>query len=348
MAQTFTTVFIRWWVEQLLELVPPNWLSLFAKSSDAAILEIHDGRFGLWTRREGAQAHVAEGSTSVLPVALGSVTKLPHLLLLRMSPEQALCKKLSFPNAARRDLKTLLGFEIDRETPFEQGEVYWNYIAGAADKTRGKFDLDLVVVPRAHADAAVAAAREAGFDPAALEIEVEPGKPVLIWIAPQRQVHKILSYRKLGPLAAVTGGLAAAFIVLSFIGQQWDLYIANQTIAELQSRAHEASALRSAADHRLAAVSFFSRTGGANGSALGILAAATRALPDNTYLTSFAVHEGRVTMSGFSGSAASLIGLLEKSSLFRDPVFDTPLTQTEGNDQEKFTISANLAPMDPS
>ncbi len=252
------------------------------------------------------------------------------------------------PNAARRDLKSLLGFEIDRETPFEQSEVYWNYVADAPDKARGKFDVDLVVVPRALADAAVAAARKAGFYPAALEIEVEPGRPVLIWIAPQRQVHKILSYRKLGPLAAVTGGLAAAFVILSFVGQQWDLYIANQTIAELQSQAHEASALRSAANHRLAAVSFFSRTGGANGSALGILAAATRALPDNTYLTSFAVHDGHVTISGFSDSAASLIGLLEKSPSFREPVFDSPLTQTEGSNQEKFTISMGLAATDPS
>ncbi len=49
---------------------------------------------GYGVRREGKQAMAAEGSTSVLPVALGSVANLPHLLLLRMAPEQALRKKI--------------------------------------------------------------------------------------------------------------------------------------------------------------------------------------------------------------------------------------------------------------
>jgi general secretion pathway protein L len=102
--------------------------------------------------------------------------------------------------------------------------------------------------------------------------------------------------------------------------------------------------LQQAANHRLAAITFLSRTNGANGSALNILAAATRTLPDNTYLASIVVHEGRVTMSGFSDSAASLIGLLAKSPAFRDPAFDSPVTESDDNDQEKFTVSMALAP----
>jgi general secretion pathway protein L len=346
MTPRYAGLFFRWWVEQLTDLVPASWLNVFAKSSDAAILELTGDSFLLSVRRDGAIARIGEGALADLKALLASVTDLPHLLLLRVAPGQALCKTLSLPNAARRDLKSLLGFEIDRETPFEQAEVYWNYLAGPTDKARGKFDLDLVIVPRSDIDAAIAAAQKAGFDPAALDVAIGPDRSLMIWIAEQRQVHRFLPYRKLAPLAAVTAGLAAAFVILSLAGQQWNLFIANQTINRLQAPAHEASLLRQSADHRLSAITFLSRTHGANGSALGILAAATRTLPDDTYLTSLVVHGGQVTMSGFSDSAASLIGLLAKSSSFREPSFDSPVTASEDSDQEKFTISMSLASVD--
>jgi general secretion pathway protein L len=346
-AERHTAMIFRWWVEQIFDLVPASWLNTLAKSSDAAILEMDSPQHCiLWVRRDGTSVRLGDGATGELRAALASVTDLPHLLLLRVAPEQALCKKLSLPMAARRDLKSLLGFEIDRETPFEQTEVYWNYVVSAQDKERGKLDLDLVIVPRQLADAAVAAARDAGFDPAALEVDIEPDRSVLLWVAAQRPVRQILPRRKLIPLVSVTCALAAAFVILSFAGQQWNLFVANRAIADLEARAHEASLLRQSANHRLAAITFFSRTHGANGSALGILTAATRTLPDDTYLTSLSVHEGRMTISGFSDSAASLIGLLAKSPSFREPAFDSPVTESADNDQEKFTISMALAPMD--
>jgi general secretion pathway protein L len=329
----------------MFDLVPASWLNILAKSTNAAILEIdNDRHFVLWARRDGTSSRISEGAIGELKAALASVTDLPHLLLLRVAPDQALCKKLSLPSAARRDLQSLLGFEIGRETPFEQGEVYWNYVVGAQDKARGRLDLDLVIVPRQLADTAVAAARDAGFDPAGLEVDIETGRSVMLWVAAQRPVRQILSRRKLIPPVSVACALAAAFVILSFGGQQWNLFIANQAIAGFRDRANEASALRQSASRRLAAITFFSRTHGANGSALGILAAATRTLPDDTYLTSLGVHDGRITLSGFSDSAASLIGLLAKSSSFREPAFDSPVTESGDNDQEKFTISMSLVP----
>jgi general secretion pathway protein L len=346
MTQPFTTILFRWWVERLAELVPANWLTLLAKSSDAAILDLQGDGFTLHVRRDGTEALVARGTLPDLKSVLTSVTNLPQMLLLRVAPDRGLCKKLSVPLAARRDLKTLLGFEIDRESPFEQSEVYWNFMAGAQDKARGKLDVDLVIVPRSIADAAIAAARDAGFDPAALEVDVGAGKPVLIWIAAQPGMRRILPYRKLIPLAAVTGGLAAALVILSFAGQQWSLFIADRTISQLRGTAQEASGLQQAANHRLASIRFLGR--GGDSSALAVLAAATRTLPDDTYLSSLGLHDGHVTMSGYSESAASLIGRLEKSSSFRDPVFDSPLTEAEESDEEKFTISMSLAPADSS
>jgi hypothetical protein len=48
-------------------------------------------------------------------------------------------------------------------------------------------------------------------------------------------------------------------------------------------------------------------------------------------------------MAGSSEAAAKLIGALATSNTFRDPVFDAAVLQGQGDDQEKFTISAKLA-----
>jgi general secretion pathway protein L len=345
MFQKFTAVVFGWWVEQLAGLLPASWLNIFAKSSDAAILELEDENFVLWIRRNGGSVRTSQGAIGDLKAALAHVAHLPHLLLLRVSPKQALCKTLSLPGAARRELKNLLGFEIDRETPFEQAEVYWSYLAGPLDKGRGKLDVDLVVVPHPVADAAVAAARDAGFDPAALEVDVATDRSVLIWVAAQQPVQQILLYRKFKPAVSVTCAVLAAFVIVSFAGLQLNLFLANRAIADLQERSHEASLLRQAANRRTASIAFLSKAQGTNENALGILAAATHTLPDDTYLTSFSVHDGHVTITGYSDSAANLIGLLAKAPAFREPVFDSPVTESQDSDQEKFSISMALAPM---
>jgi general secretion pathway protein L len=93
----------------------------------------------------------------------------------------------------------------------------------------------------------------------------------------------------------------------------------------------------------MAALAFMGQPNRAKGSALEILLAATRAMPDDSFLTSFDVQGGQVTMAGSSEAAAKLINALARSAAFREPVFDSAVLQSDGDDLEKFTISAKLA-----
>ena len=74
-----------------------------------------------------AQASADESGLRELAHALRRKKSVPALLLLRLPAGEVLKKRLSFPAAARRDLKSLLGFQIDCETPFARDEIYWNY-----------------------------------------------------------------------------------------------------------------------------------------------------------------------------------------------------------------------------
>lgn len=82
------------------------------------------------------------------------VESLPRWLLL---PAQgALRRQVTLPGAAADRLRDVLRFEIDRQTPFTADEVYFD-ARPLGRRGDGMIDAELVVVPRARLDVALAA-----------------------------------------------------------------------------------------------------------------------------------------------------------------------------------------------
>lgn len=69
----------------------------------------------------------------------------------------------------------------------------------------------------------------------------------------------------------------------------------------------------------------------------------TQVVPADAYLTTFRVRSDRVEVEGFARSASDLIPLLEKSPLFKNPQFTSPVTKVQDN-QERFSLTMELSP----
>lgn len=340
MIQRYVMPFFRWWIGQLAGLVPSRLLHAVVEACEAAILEIAGDAFALYVRRKGIVTCAGKGALKDLKTVMDSTANLPQLRLLRIPAGHVLCKRVSLPLAARRDLKTVLGFEIGRETPFEQEEVYWNHNLVSQDTARGKLEADLLVVPRRVGGALADVARDAGFVPGALEIVNDNQSSSYLWLERPNPLRYWRLPPKTRPVMIAAYGLAAAVLLLPFAIQQLQFFLTDKTIARLEGEARTASALNQAANRRVAALAFMGQAHG-HGSALEILLATSRALPDDTYLTAFSVQGEQVTMAGSSEAAAKLIHALSSSPTFRDPVFDSALLEDDAG--EKFTISAKLA-----
>jgi general secretion pathway protein L len=342
MIQRYMTPFLNWWVGQLTGLLPGRLLDAYIAAGDATILEISGDGFVLQARRGGAVECVGEGALDGLTQAMHSIADLPQLRLLRIPEAQALRKTLSLPYATRHDLKNVLSFEIDRETPFEQSEVYWGHAVTGHDAAKSKLEVELVLLPRRVGETLAGMAREAGFDPAALAIGDGGGKTSLLWLGGHNRVPLPRIQPRNKKLMTALYALGAAVLVVPFAVQQVHFFFADRTVAALETKARTASALQQAANRRMAAMEFMGRRNGANGSALKILQAATRTLPDDTFLTALSIHGGQVTMAGSSEVAANLIKAVAKSSEFKDPVFESAVVENPETDLENFTISAKL------
>ncbi|HXJ01738.1 MAG TPA: PilN domain-containing protein [Micropepsaceae bacterium] len=339
-------VFLSWWFGQLAGLLPDFVTRDSAGLTDAAILDIGNDTATLLIRAKGtstsiAQASADEAGLGELSAALREEKSVPPSLLLRLPPEWVLKKSMSFPAAARRDLKNLLGFEIDRETPFAREEIYWNYGVRRQDMARGRLEVDLFLVPRRPVDPLIEAARRAGLDPKGVEIDSGPLGISVVPISGEAPNNPVRSERPLVPRAAMAGAFALVLIATPFVYQEWAIASADATIASLEDRANEAAHLRQSADQLAQTGDFFKRNN--RGSGLATLAAVTRALPDDSYLTAFTLRGTRLTLSGLSPSAAQLVGLFAHSPVFREPSFDSPVVGSENGDLERFTISVSLA-----
>ena len=115
-------------------------------------------------------------------------------------------------------------------------------------------------------------------------------------------------------------------------------------VARLQPVGNETMALRQEIDRLSQAQRHITAERARVRDPLQVLAAATRALPDSTYLTDFSLRGDQATMVGLSPSAANLIAVLSVAPPFRDPAFSAPVLRPDGGRIELFTIKTQLDP----
>jgi general secretion pathway protein L len=341
-------MFFDWWRQQLLELLPSGVARAIARRADAVILDLDRDTAKLLVRRDGAialmrQTKADENGFGELRQALATVEDLPPSVILRLPQAAVLRKAVSLPLAAKRNLKTVLGFEMDRETPFVRDEVYWDFAVDREDKAASRVHVDLFIVPRAVADPVIDNLRAAGIAIDGVEVGDGSRGGAIIRLAPARRWQWLTTDRPLLALTAGAGVLFLLAILTPFIRQEFALSVANSTIEALSGQAETAGSLRQAIDQSSGAAGVIGRERARTGNFLETLAAVTKLLPDDSHLTALALREGHVTITGVSPSAAHLIDVFAKSNTFHDPTFESPVVQSDSGHLETFTISATLA-----
>jgi general secretion pathway protein L len=324
-----------WWLDQMRSLVPGR-ISQAGRQPDALIAAIdRPGDEGaavgrLLLRLSGRETEIGPLDATRPPPAVAA--RLP--VLLRLPPDAVLARDIVLPLAAARSLPTVIGFEMDRLTPFAPDEVFWGTASPKPDHARGRLSLRLFVIPRAQVAGLLRQLTAMRLTPAF--IEVPGGRIELAGTRPP--ARKLLQKA----LAALCGGLALACLAAPFVRQQIALDAAAREIAAYQPAAHTALGLRQKLDIAAsgrAAIMQARRSG----DALQVLATLTDALPDGTWLSDLALKSGDLTMDGQSDNAARLIGLLSAVPGLRDPNFTAPVTRTADGRADQFSLHAAVA-----
>ena len=330
--------FAYWWMSQMRALAP-GLLARTRLPEDALIIAFDDLAAGiehapagtLLLRRQGSESGLGMlDLTRPLPASLP-----PHLATgLRLPPGAVLRREVVLPLATGRDLTAVLGFEMDRLTPFAADEVYWSVSRLSHDRARAKLKLTLSIALRAQVDSLRTALGRINVTPSF--IETETGR--LPHGTPGRQP----GWRLQQALFALCGVLALACLATPFLHQQMALDAAAQEVANVTPAANRAQVLRrqlTAAAQGRAAIAAARHAG----DALQVLSLLTAALPDDTWLSDLTLKAGDLTFDGQSANAAQLIGLLSAVPGLRNPSFTAPVTRTSDSKADLFSLHVTVA-----
>lgn len=289
----------------------------------------------------GEDAFVApvDPLATLLPPRLAD---LPRWLLLPAAA--GLRRPLTLPGAAGDRLRDVVGFEIDRQTPFTADNVAFDARVLGRRDADGLIEAELVVVPRQRLDAPLSSLGPMADSLAGIDLCAENGQPLgvnLLDPALRRRHGDAFRYWNLA-LAVVA--------VLAVAATMWQL-LANRRAAadELEARiASQATAARSAAAERQALIdliegqAFLDRERAQRPTTVEVLDELTQRLPDSTYLEKLAIEDNNLLMIGLSREAPSLVQRLQGSKLWRAPSLTGALMPDPVSGRDRFTLTAEL------
>ena len=342
--------FFTWWGAGLASWLPTRWRQLLAASADRLLLQVEGDCIRLRRLMAGELQDLAilpmlvsRGSQDdpLAGVLTGSAADLPRWLLLPAT--SGLRRTLQLPGAARERLREVLGFEIERQTPFAASDVLYD---GRVLRVRedGQLQVELVVVPRKHFDDANAAL--AGLSPwlAGVDLADADGRPLDINLLP-------VSQRKLRVNPWRWWNLILAILLLTglTLGLAQILANRNEAARQLQTdvdvRSTQARSVSQQRQRLVDAVEggvYLQQQRNARAPVVEVMDELAKRLPDETYLEKAAVEGGQLTIIGLSNQAAALVGKLEGARQWNAPALSGALQPDPRTRSDRFTLVAQL------
>jgi general secretion pathway protein L len=339
--------FMNWWGDQLFDLIPARFRAGDPGAANALVVELCSGvEVQLWLRRNNQEIKLGRfilDATGIMALRAALPRKRPRSVVLRAPGVVLLERQVVLPLAAERERASVLRFEMDRLTPFAAGDVFWTSAVERRDPARGKITLLLSMIPKVALAPAIAALREAGLVPAIIEAGGPAGSRRLIPLAtmnaggPWRGAEARI-------LVGICAALALIAIILPFALQARRSAAIEHDIARMRPAVAKAEALRQRILAGAASANVIARQRVKIADPLAVLAAVTKALPDNTFLTELTLRHLKLTLAGKSASAAPLLSALSADPLLAGAAFSAPVTRDSADHDDLFSITARIAP----
>ncbi len=350
------TAFFGWWGGELAALVPGRLRRGFRAEAGQIVFDVSGAGIAIHQVSERSHREIgriaarpddpAVEAASLAPV-IGRLRMDRYDVVLRMPAAHALRKTLSLPRAAADNLRQVLTFEMDRQTPFSADQVYFDFLAGAAPSSSETMDVELVACPKGEVDAAVERSRAWGIEPDIVDIAGgethAPARINLLPRAPGRTGASGMA-RLTAVLAVVAVILGAAAVYLPLDRQHRAAELMQAEAAKARVQAMAAAELRETIAELAGGAEFLVKRKRASPGVVETLDALTRLVPDDTWLQQLRINGDEVRLTGFSAAASSLIGLIEQSERFTEARFRSSVTRDARNKAERFTISAKIVP----
>lgn len=344
--------FFRWWIAELRQAMPKSWQAKLDHALRRVVLSVDEAQITVAVDESRAVRELDHFPLSqeaglqfeqVQELLDGNeLAEAPRFLLIDI--DQVLRKTIRLPAAAEANLSQVLGFEMDRQTPFSAASVYYDYRITGRDADAGQVSIELFVVPRAVVDRQIETLSARKLTLAGVDIGEDSTTLGLNLLPPDRRV------RATSPRTRTNAALAASCVLLliavmagSLQLRQHQLEELELAIADVQGEARQVMRIKENIKDTSEAAGFLATRRAEMPMAIEVLADVTRILPDDTYLDRLVISKDKVQMQGKSQNAQQLIELVNESDLLDEAAFRGSTRLDARSGLEIFEVNADLA-----
>lgn len=336
--------FLGWWRDELAGLLPAEWRDRL-RSSQVMPVAADGAAWRAFATVRGALVEASRMPTGLRPSPLQHAN-----VWLLLGPDEALVRDAALPLAAEESLDEALGFELDRLTPLSAEQAMFGYQVLARDESEKQLTLRLAVAPRDVVERRVAALREEGARILGVGLlEEYVGEPRSLNLLPVEQRDK----PRVASEVAATRALGALAAVLALAALAYPVWLKRESIIALQPRVEKArvaaegsSRIASQIESLAGEHNFVMAKKLSQPSMASLVEELSKQLPDNTWVQQLDVKPGpkarEVQIAGETGSSSALVEVLERSGLFTNATFKSPLTKGATPNTERYLLAAEL------
>jgi general secretion pathway protein L len=274
-----------------------------------------------------------------------------------LGPGQVLRKLLTYPAAAADNVRQVLGYDLDRHTPFKGEDLYFDGAIVARDAERGTIRVELVAALRSLVDQL--RRQVAGWG--GIVVGVVPGMPGRGPGASARRLDllpedehtergRLRSWHFWVPAAAFLL-LVIAAVTYPLVQKRHQMHNLTESTDQARQRAGAADGVRQQLEQAVTDYNYVLTRKYTYPSALATIEDVTHLLPDDTWLTQLELKSTKgvkdpkreILLRGESGNAGRLVSLLEDSKLFEQAAPRSPTTKIMPGPGEIFDLGAQVS-----
>ena len=356
LAKTPLPGFFSWWGRQLVACLPPRWRALVEERSESLLIDPRASETIVWRERGDRTAEYgriarslpAEAQAAEFQRLRAAIDDPGVRTVLCIPADRVLQRNLSLPAAAEENLRQVLAFEMDRQTPFKADQIYFDSRVIGRDASGRNLQVELVLLPRAQLDQEISALPSGT---AMLDgVDAWRGAPG----EGRRQINLLPQERRArrrDVRLPLNLGLAAFLVILLIVNMDESLTNRAAAVesmrAEVEKSNDEArgvAALRKTLADSVSGANFLSDKKRNSPLTVAVLDDLSRRLPEDTFLERLQIENGEIQLQGQAKEAAKLIALLGSSVCLGDPRLQGQIQPDPRTGKERFQITADAKP----
>lgn len=359
-AKTPIPAFFRWWGNELLRCLPPRWRDLLSERSDTFLLERADRELIVW-RERGNDAPTEFGRISLDMPAEEQVAEFARLrsrienpalrTVLCIDNSRVLRRNVALPAAAEANLRQVLSFEMDRQTPFKADQVYFDSRVVSRDASGRNMQVEVVLIPRSQLDDEIAGIAGGALPMDGIDTwqrdQGHQRRNVNLLPAERRFRRRSLRVPIIAGMALLVVILLLANMALSLSNRSQAVELMRADVDRMDTTARKVRSQKQILVDSISGANFLAEKKRTTAAVVALIDDLTQRIPDNTFIERLNIENNQVQLQGQSSEAAKLIGLLSASPYLANPNFQGPIQPDARSGKERFQITADLKSLAP-